>query len=116
MESAKDPPRISWLRAKQLLFPRVLKSLESIYEVHDLEVIDIVGEGFPEPENAVIQDRTNGWSVYYNNLMKLHPIIRLTVNGEKKRIKIPSVINAVLNYDEKGDIWECTSFQLLKIN
>ena len=81
MKEAKPSPSISWLTAKQLLFPRVLKTLQVTYgDLPGLEVIDIQGEGFPEPDEAVIQDRTNGWSVYYNNLMKLHPIIRVTVN------------------------------------
>ncbi|MFH2106211.1 MAG: hypothetical protein ABII22_03045 [Candidatus Micrarchaeota archaeon] len=111
----RDPPSINWVAAKELLFPRVEKALRAKYANSDFEVVDIVGDGYPDPDKVLILDMTSGWGVYYNNIMKLHPIVKLNVGGEKKRIKIPGIINAVLTYDERKKEWGCTAFEILDL-
>jgi hypothetical protein len=111
----RDPPSINWVAAKELLVPRVEKALKARYANSDFEVVDIVGDGYPDPDKVLILDMTSGWGVYYNNVMKLHPVVKLIVNGEKKRIKIPGIINAMITYDEVSKTWNCTAFEILNL-
>ena len=113
---SSPPPTLRWLNAKQMLFPRILTALKKRYgDISHVEVVDIESEGFPDPEEVITQNRTNGWSVYYNNPMKLHPVVKIIVDGEKKRVKVPAIINALFNYSEEERSWSCTSFSMITV-
>lgn len=105
-------PRLTWDEAKSIIIPRVTKEL-SKHSQMQFRVKDIVGEGFPEPSEVVVQDRTNGWSAYFNVTMKLFPILDVISGGKHIEKKLPYPLIATIRFDENNRTWDCISFMMI---